>query len=93
HHSPILIAQWQHAVTRKDFAHEFSFIEFKENCGNLAIAANRFLHEIVFKIWKAPKYGAYNVRMRSTAYVIGLWSYIDKGIAVKLSLVCMLILV
>ncbi|KNA04544.1 hypothetical protein SOVF_198730 [Spinacia oleracea] len=58
HHSPILIAQWQDAVTRKDMAQEFSFSEFKENCGNLAIAADRFLHEIAFKLWKAPKYGA-----------------------------------
>ncbi|KNA20464.1 hypothetical protein SOVF_051640 [Spinacia oleracea] len=39
-------------------AQEFSFNEFKENCGNLAIAADRFLHEMVFKLWKAPKYGA-----------------------------------
>ncbi|XP_057524278.1 uncharacterized protein LOC130804011 isoform X3 [Amaranthus tricolor] len=58
HHCPILIAQWQDAVTRKDMAQEFSFSEFKKNCGNLAIAADRFFYEIAFKLWKAPKYGA-----------------------------------
>ncbi|XP_021739010.1 uncharacterized protein LOC110705449 [Chenopodium quinoa] len=58
HHCPILIAQWQDAVTRKDMAQEFSFTEFRKNCGNLAIAADRFLYEIAFKLWKAPKYGA-----------------------------------
>ncbi|KAI3911568.1 hypothetical protein MKW92_017169 [Papaver armeniacum] len=26
--------------------------------GNLAIPADRFLHEVAFKLWKAPKYGA-----------------------------------
>ena len=30
HHCPILIAQWQDAVTRKDMAQEFSFSEFKK---------------------------------------------------------------
>lgn len=58
HHCPMLIAQWQDAVTRKDLAERFSFQEFKENGANLAIPANRFLHELAFKMWKAPKYGA-----------------------------------
>jgi hypothetical protein len=29
-----------------------------QNGGNLTIPADRFLHEIAFKMWKAPKYGA-----------------------------------
>lgn len=58
HHHPVLIAQWQDGVTRKDLAKTFSFNEFKEYGGNLAILADRFLHEVAFKLWKAPKYGA-----------------------------------
>lgn len=58
HHCPMLIAQWQDAVTRRDMAEAFSFEDFKEHGGNLAIPADRFLHEIAFKLWKAPKYGA-----------------------------------
>lgn len=58
HHHPMLIAQWQEGVTRKDLAKTFSFNEFKEYGGNLAILADRFLHEVAFKLWKAPKYGA-----------------------------------
>ncbi|KAF3447523.1 hypothetical protein FNV43_RR12709 [Rhamnella rubrinervis] len=58
HHCPMLIAQWQYAVTRKDVAETFSFEDFKEHGGNLVIPADRFLHEIAFKLWKAPKYGA-----------------------------------
>ncbi|KAL8171128.1 hypothetical protein V2J09_022932 [Rumex salicifolius] len=58
HQGPMLIAQWQEAVTRKDKAEKFSFDEFRKHCGNLAIPADRFLHEIAFKLWKAPKYGA-----------------------------------
>lgn len=58
HHSPMLIAQLQHAVTRKDNVQRFSFQDFMENRGNLTIPADRFLHEIAFKMWKAPKYGA-----------------------------------
>ncbi|KAI3852539.1 hypothetical protein MKW98_028618 [Papaver atlanticum] len=58
HHSPMLITQWQEAVTRKDMAERFSFQDIKEKGGNLAIPADRFLHEVAFKLWKAPKYGA-----------------------------------
>ncbi|KAF8388831.1 hypothetical protein HHK36_025511 [Tetracentron sinense] len=58
YHSPMLIAQWQEAVTRKDLAETFSFKEFKERGGNLTTPADRFLHEVAFKLWKAPKYGA-----------------------------------
>ncbi|KAK9273985.1 hypothetical protein L1049_018799 [Liquidambar formosana] len=58
HYCPMLIAQWQDAVTRKDMAETFSFKDFKEHGGNLAIPADRFLHEVAFKLWKAPKYGA-----------------------------------
>ncbi|XP_026380336.1 uncharacterized protein LOC113275113 isoform X1 [Papaver somniferum] len=58
HHSPMLITQWQEAVTRKDMAEKFSFQDIKEKGGNLAIPADRFLQEIAFKLWKAPKYGA-----------------------------------
>lgn len=58
HYHPMLIAQWQEGVTRRDMARAFSFGEFKEHGGNLAILADRFLHEVAFKLWKAPKYGA-----------------------------------
>ncbi|XP_022729681.1 uncharacterized protein LOC111284878 isoform X2 [Durio zibethinus] len=58
HHSPMLIAQYQYAVTRKDMVESFSFEDFKEHSGNLTIPADRLLHEIAFKLWKAPKYGA-----------------------------------
>ncbi|CAA7410391.1 unnamed protein product [Spirodela intermedia] len=58
HHHPMLVAQWQEGVTRRDSAEEFSFEEFQERGGNLAILADRFLHELAFKLWKAPKYGA-----------------------------------
>ncbi|KAK9699765.1 hypothetical protein RND81_08G194800 [Saponaria officinalis] len=58
HHRPMLVAQWQDAVTRKDAVQEFSFDEFKKKSGNLAIAADRFIYEVAFKLWKAPKYGA-----------------------------------
>ncbi|KAM1133590.1 uncharacterized protein LOC126631861 isoform X2 [Malus sylvestris] len=57
-HCPMLIAQRQYAVTRKDMAETFSFKDFKERGGNLVIPADRFLHEVAFKLWKAPKYGA-----------------------------------
>lgn len=56
--NPILIAQWQNAVTRKDMVEAYSFADFKEHCGNLVSPADRFLHEVAFKLWKAPKYGA-----------------------------------
>uniref|UniRef100_A0A2P2MYY3 Uncharacterized protein n=1 Tax=Rhizophora mucronata TaxID=61149 RepID=A0A2P2MYY3_RHIMU len=58
HHSPMLVAQWQYAVTRLDETDTFSFENFKEHGGNLGIPADRFLHEVAFKLWKAPKYGA-----------------------------------
>lgn len=58
HQCPMLIAQWQDAVTRKDMAEEFSFNEFRKHSGNLAIPADRFVYEVAFKLWKAPKYGA-----------------------------------
>lgn len=31
---------------------------FVQHGGNLVIPADRFLHEVAFKVWKAPKYGA-----------------------------------
>ncbi|CAK7352984.1 unnamed protein product [Dovyalis caffra] len=58
YHCPMLIAQWQYAVTRVDMTQTFSFKDFKEHGGNLVIPADRFLHEVAFKLWKAPKYGA-----------------------------------
>ncbi|GLT69974.1 hypothetical protein SLA2020_420820 [Shorea laevis] len=58
HHCPMLIAQWQYGVTRKDMVEAFSFKDFKEHGGVLVIPADRFLHEVAFKLWKAPKYGA-----------------------------------
>ncbi|KAL4570323.1 hypothetical protein LXL04_025975 [Taraxacum kok-saghyz] len=55
---PMLMSQWQEGVTRKDLVESFSFQDFKENGGNLIIPADRFVHEVAFKLWKAPKYGA-----------------------------------
>ncbi|KVH95073.1 hypothetical protein Ccrd_002864 [Cynara cardunculus var. scolymus] len=55
---PMMIAQWQDAVTRKDTVETFSFQDFLKNGGNLTIPADRFVHEVAFKLWKAPKYGA-----------------------------------
>ncbi|XP_057776030.1 uncharacterized protein LOC130994913 isoform X1 [Salvia miltiorrhiza] len=57
-HCPMLLAQYQHAVTRVDAAESFTFRDFLENGGNLVIPVDRFLHEVAFKLWKAPKYGA-----------------------------------
>lgn len=34
------------------------FLSPMQHGGNLTIPADRFLHEIAFKLWKAPKYGA-----------------------------------
>ncbi|CAH9124759.1 unnamed protein product [Cuscuta epithymum] len=58
HHCPMLVAQWQDGVTRKDAVGAFSFEDIKEEGGNLVIPVDRFLHELAFKLWKAPKYGA-----------------------------------
>ncbi|KAM3239716.1 hypothetical protein ACQJBY_053420 [Aegilops geniculata] len=57
-HHPMLLAQWQQGVTRSDLAKDFSFEEFIKRAGNFAMLAERFLHEVAFKLWKAPKYGA-----------------------------------
>ncbi|XP_047076294.1 uncharacterized protein LOC124686379 [Lolium rigidum] len=57
-HHPMLLAQWQEGVTRSDLAKQFSFEEFIKHAGNFAMLAERFLHEVAFKLWKAPKYGA-----------------------------------
>lgn len=58
HYSPMLVAQFQSGVTRKDIVDKFSFKDFREIGANLTIPADRFIHEIAFKLWKAPKYGA-----------------------------------
>ncbi|XP_021284168.1 uncharacterized protein LOC110416493 [Herrania umbratica] len=57
-HSPMLVAQYQEALTRKDMVEIFSFEDFKKRSGNLTIPADKLLHEIAFMLWKAPKYGA-----------------------------------
>ncbi|GAA0164835.1 hypothetical protein LIER_20380 [Lithospermum erythrorhizon] len=57
HYCPMLIAQWQNAVTRTDMVESYFFEDFK-HAGNLVIPADRVVHEIAFKLWKAPKYGA-----------------------------------
>uniref|UniRef100_A0ACD5VA62 Uncharacterized protein n=1 Tax=Avena sativa TaxID=4498 RepID=A0ACD5VA62_AVESA len=57
-HHPMLLAQWKEGVTRSDLAKEFSFEEFIKRAGNFAMLAERFLHGVAFKLWKAPKYGA-----------------------------------
>lgn len=58
HYCPMLIAQWQNAVTRKDMVESYSFEDFKKHGANLVIPTDRVIHEIAFKLWKAPKYGA-----------------------------------
>ncbi|KAJ0243325.1 Uncharacterized protein HA466_0193960 [Hirschfeldia incana] len=55
---PMLVAQWQDAVTRKDLVDTLSFEALKKLSGSLVIPADRFIHEVAFKLWKAPKYGA-----------------------------------
>ncbi|KAL3679707.1 hypothetical protein R1sor_022663 [Riccia sorocarpa] len=46
------------AVTRRDDVISFGFEEFTKHSGNLTIFVDRFLHEVAFKLWRAPKYGA-----------------------------------
>lgn len=58
HYCPMLLAQYQKAVTRVDTVESFTLRDIIENSGNLIIPADRVLHEVAFKIWKAPKYGA-----------------------------------
>ncbi|CAH8303429.1 unnamed protein product [Eruca vesicaria subsp. sativa] len=55
---PMLVAQWQDAVTRRDLVDTLSFKTLKKLSGNLVIPTDRFIHEVAFKLWKAPKYGA-----------------------------------
>ncbi|RID68315.1 hypothetical protein BRARA_C00483 [Brassica rapa] len=55
---PMLVAQWQDGVTRRDLVDTLSFESLKKLSGNLVIPADRFIHEVAFKLWKAPKYGA-----------------------------------
>lgn len=55
---PLLAVYHQVAVTRRDQVQQFEFEEFRERAGNLVMLADRFLYEVAFKLWKAPKYGA-----------------------------------
>ncbi|KAF2582223.1 hypothetical protein F2Q68_00000389 [Brassica cretica] len=55
---PMLVAQWQDGVTRRDLVDTLSFEALRKLSGNLVIPADRFIHEVAFKLWKAPKYGA-----------------------------------
>ncbi|KAJ0260811.1 Uncharacterized protein HA466_0040550 [Hirschfeldia incana] len=55
---PMLVAQWQDGVTRRDLVDTLSFESLRKLSGNLVIPADRFIHEVAFKLWKAPKYGA-----------------------------------
>lgn len=57
-HHPLLVVHQMDGVTRRDFSASFSFQEFQKNGCNLTILADRFIHEIAFKLWKAPNYGA-----------------------------------
>lgn len=57
-HHPLLVVHQMDGVTRRDSCASFSFQEFQKNGCNLTILADRFLHEVAFKLWKAPKYGA-----------------------------------
>ncbi|XP_020581736.1 uncharacterized protein LOC110025534 [Phalaenopsis equestris] len=58
HHHPMLIGQLQEGLTRRDTATTFFFEDFKKNGASHAILSDRFLHEVAFRLWKAPKYGA-----------------------------------
>ncbi|XP_047959355.1 uncharacterized protein LOC125204691 isoform X2 [Salvia hispanica] len=49
-HCPMLLAQYQHAVTRVDAVKSFLFSDFLENGGNLVIPVDRFLHEEELKL-------------------------------------------
>lgn len=55
---PLLAVYNQVAVTRRDEVQEFSFEDFRKRAGNLVMLVDRFLYEVAFKLWKAPKYGA-----------------------------------
>jgi len=55
---PLLAVYNQVAVTRRDQVQHFLFEDFKKSAGNLVILVDRFLYEVAFKLWKAPKYGA-----------------------------------
>ena len=55
---PLLAVYNQVAVTRRDEVQHFMFEDFHKRTGNLAMLADRFLYEVAFKLWKAPKYGA-----------------------------------
>ncbi|MCO5597020.1 hypothetical protein L7F22_051093 [Adiantum nelumboides] len=57
-HNPMLVVHQMDGVTRRDSAMSLGFEEFCKNGCNLTILADRFLHELAFKLWKAPKYGA-----------------------------------
>ncbi|KAG6548457.1 hypothetical protein Mapa_009944 [Marchantia paleacea] len=57
-HHPLLAVYHLNAVTRLDEVDSFTFDEFKQHAGNLTILVDRFLHEVAFKLWRAPKYGA-----------------------------------
>lgn len=55
---PLLAVYNQVAVTRRDEVQRFLFEDFHKRAGNLVMLADRFLYEVAFKLWKAPKYGA-----------------------------------
>ncbi|XP_024379084.1 uncharacterized protein [Physcomitrium patens] len=55
---PLLAVYNQVAVTRRDEVERFMFEDFQNRAGNLAMLVDRFLYEVAFKLWKAPKYGA-----------------------------------
>jgi hypothetical protein len=55
---PLLAVYNQVAVTRRDEVQKFTFDDFKKQAGNLVMLVDRFLYEVSFKLWKAPKYGA-----------------------------------
>eukprot|EP00850_Spirogloea_muscicola_P009236 SM000051S17596 [mRNA] locus=s51:686419:688779:+ [translate_table: standard] len=58
YHHPLLVAYDLEGVTRRDDARCLDVQECRERGGNLSILVDRFLHEIAFKLWRAPKYGA-----------------------------------
>lgn len=57
-HHPLLVAHCLEGVTRRDDAQVFGVRECRDHGGDSTILADRFLHELAFKLWRAPKYGA-----------------------------------
>ncbi|GAQ85167.1 hypothetical protein KFL_002220110 [Klebsormidium nitens] len=56
HHA--LVVYNSHGLTRRDAVQSLQASEITTKSGNLTILADRFFHEVAFKVGRAPKYGA-----------------------------------